>query len=313
MRTGVAVASCSLSLSFVDAARSVIGTNGTDPEKIPFECPEECIECCQDSNAAKLFHWLGGKADYFKCVLKDFESQAPAGRECDAPVQRKDYPQMKTHCKYLPNEAKPEQPCSDMFTCCCKVQPADQEDEAPEGVETQICADMPKDGSKTVFQNGYSYEMLNADDELDTYANHGPCKDQNHKAVSWHVDDIPDSAQRPPTKVEFHKSNSCCLTAKTHQVNHKWVATEGVEDVGGQYRPVKDFEKKSVKYKVCKSFEVLYTCSDDGGVTPNSKRVFTYTGYQGRCVGNKRSSNFDERTEICDLSCKCPSNCGVKA
>lgn len=282
-------------------------------------CPEECLECCQERG------W--GKRG-FKCLLKSYDGAVPANRDCTEPEDRRDLPMSKTTCQYLPGEGKvPEKKCSANFACCCQAKPVQQANATtslPEGVEKEVCADLPEDGNTTIVRNDAVYELADSEENPATYLNYGPCVDPDYRAVTWQLEEAPDSTKAPVTAgfglpLPF-KLNSCCLKAKMEVVTHRWKNTSLTNWAGGWRTKQGPVKQKRMMYKVCKSFEVLFKCSKamgdlPEGVRSSGQRLFVYkepVAQAGLCIGDlQKKMDFDGENAICDGSCKCEANCGI--
>eukprot|EP00929_Paragymnodinium_shiwhaense_P067160 TRINITY_DN33804_c0_g1_i1.p1 TRINITY_DN33804_c0_g1~~TRINITY_DN33804_c0_g1_i1.p1 ORF type:complete len:300 (+),score=94.35 TRINITY_DN33804_c0_g1_i1:172-1071(+) len=295
LASGMYTATAALLLTAGQAVRSNVASNelahGAD-----FACPDECVECCDDS-------WFNSKK--FKCVLKD-EAVVPAGRECGKVKTRSsNKSQKKTNCKYLEDEERAPGQCSSSFTCCCDV-PGSHPEQPPD----ELCANQPARGSTMMTHNGFVYEVMDSEQSPTREENHGECVTVDKDKAKMYQTSVLPPTDKPP-HFWMYRLDSCCLKAEYEVVHHKWVKRSMKNNTVGGWKAVAEWTSEDKSYLVCKEFEVLPKCSDPADRGKQGKqRHFKKVGPAGFCAGDKQLNGYDANMHVCDDSCVCTDECG---
>jgi len=251
--------------------------------KQPFQCPPECLECCQKDT------WFSSGT--FKCTLKDTEAARAAidgpvhlvhelvkDRTCRNVSPKNSMPgSFKIRCKYKDNEETtvPEK-CSSNFKCCC-----DQDN----GWSERRCFNSQEPRQREISNRSSEledYKLVGTAEE--TMANMDGCK---RPTSTHHPYEIPPpSGSRPghATKV----SSGCCLKTETKKVTHRWSTSH--MQMGRPPRMVRRSHSDTKTYTVCAEHERLYKCSGDGGLTWSGGFVFERlpSDKMGTCIGDQQ-------------------------
>lgn len=271
-------------------------------ETAAFQCPSECVECCDSSGLFKKG---------FKCILRDPLS-VPADRNCGTPEWRVSNSQHKTHCKYIGNETKAAEKCSSVIKCCCAVNENWTEERCfPSASSGIIQAISNRNGKAEDFQMRFT--NLSAYHQI--YTNKGPCKRSVDGRLNEHhpfdVLTFPSEHGKPASKYN-RPHTPCCLETETKTILHRWRGTKKT-----------DYYKKQKTYTKCVLRETLHYCSDDGGLTANGHFLYDRVSrtQKGFCVGDAQTESGKGElllpiTQGCPGStvegkwCNCDGHCG---